>query len=126
MAEQAIYSQLSGVAALGNRVYPDKLPQNVAYPAAVYQQVGPENRYPTFKRDTAGLVEATIQVDVYGQSSQGKAAFDAVAQAVRRALQRKGSGNVEDMFIDTGRNEYEEDTDLYRKSYDVRAWYRET
>ena len=39
MAEQAIYDQLAAVPALGNRVYPLVLPQNVQYPAAVYQRI---------------------------------------------------------------------------------------
>ena len=40
MAEADIYAALStGVPALGSRIYPLKLPQNVAYPAVVYQRI---------------------------------------------------------------------------------------
>ena len=49
-----------------------------------------------------------------------------VVQAVRAALQRQASGDAIDMYLDAERDDYEEDTDLYRKSYDVRVWYRET
>ena len=30
------------------------------------------------------------------------------------------------MFLEAERDDFEEDTKLFRKSYDVRAWYRET
>ena len=58
MAEQAIYAQLAQpLPALGNRIYPLKLPQNVQYPAAVYQRIS-ANRTSAFGRD-AEPVEAT-------------------------------------------------------------------
>ena len=69
---------------------------------------------------------ATIQVDVYGEGGKGYAAFIAVTEAVRAALQRQSSGTVIDMYLDAERDDYEDETKLYRKSYDVRAWYRET
>ena len=125
MAEQAIRSQLAAIPALGDRVYPNKLPQNVVYPAAVYQRIGPTNRFPAFGGD-ADLVEVTFQLDIYGQSSQAEAAFALVTTAVRKAVQRQTFGNVEDVFLDNESDDYEDETDLIRKSFDVRAWYRET
>ena len=35
-------------------------------------------------------------------------------------------GDAIDMFLEAERDDFEEDTNLFRKSYDVRAWYRET
>ena len=125
MVEQALYTQIATVAALGSRIYPDKLPQNVVYPAAVYTLTGPENRFLTFGRD-AGPVEATFQVDVYDVAGKGKQAFNVIATATRRALQRHSDAVIIDIFMDTGRDQYEDETDLFRKSYDVRVWYRET
>ena len=69
---------------------------------------------------------ATIQVDVYGAKGDGYGDFNMVTEAVRRALQRQSSGAVIDMYLDAERDEYEDETELYSKSYDVRAWYRET
>ena len=64
-------------------------------------------------------------MDLYGQKSAGYGVFDVLATDVRLAMQRV-RGIALDMFIDAERDDYEEDTQLYRKSYDVRVWYRET
>lgn len=123
MSEAVIKTNLDGVAALGSRVYPLVLPQTVAYPAATYQRISAV-RPSAFGVD-AGLVEAVIQVDVYGFRQDGYGAFNAVADSVRTALQRRSSGVVQDMYIDAERDAFEDDADLYRKSFDVRTWYRE-
>ena len=124
MAEQAIHNQLATVTALGDRIYPLVLPQNVEYPAATFQRISAP-RVSAFGEDIEP-VEATIQVDVYSQRSKGYAAFQTLAEAARVALQRQASGDGIQTFLDADRDDYEDDTDLYRKSYDVRAWYRET
>ena len=117
-----------GVPALGDRIYPLKLPQNVAHPAVVYQRISAP-RLSAFKRDVTA-VAATIQVDVYGDEEKGYEAFADVADAVRMALQRYRSKShpfiILDTFIDAERDDYEENTKLFRKSFDIRAWYRET
>ena len=118
---------------LGGRIYPLKLPQNVAHPAVVYQRISAP-RLSAFGRDVTA-VAATIQVDVYGDEEKGYEAFADVADAVRMALQRIGTGDttpdtildtILDTFIDAERDDYEENTKLFRKSFDIRAWYRET
>ena len=114
---------------MGGRIYPLKLPQNVAHPAVVYQRISAP-RLSAFKRDVTA-VAATIQVDVYGDEEKGYEAFADVADAVRMALQRIGTGpttpdTILDTFIDAERDDYEENTKLFRKSFDIRAWYRET
>ena len=124
MAEAAVYTQLSGVTALGNRIYPLVLPQNVTYPAAVYQRIA-ATRISGFGRDVEE-VPATIQVDVYGAKATGYAAFYNLAGDVRAVLQRQRISGAIDMFLDAERDDYEEDTSLYRKSFDVRVWYRES
>ena len=123
MAEKAVFDQLDAIPALSGRVYPLQLPQNVLYPAVVYQRIS-GLRTSAFKRD-ATPVDATIQVDLYAEYEKGYAAFEAVVQSVRAALQRQATGNAIDMFLAAERDEYEEGTDLYRKTYDVRVWYRE-
>ena len=123
MAEQAIKTLLNGVSALGDRVYPSVLPQNVKYPAAVYQRISAD-RTSAFGADT-GLVRAVIQVDIYTSRAAGFSAFETLGRAVRAALQRQSSGTVTDIFIDAERDDYEDDTELYRKSYDFGVWYTE-
>ena len=124
MAEAAVYAQLNAIPALAGKVYPLRLPQDVAYPAAVYQRIGVV-RYPAFGRD-ARVAHATIQVDVYDNHSTGFGSFHTITELVRAALQRQGSGNAIDMMIETERDEFEDKTDLLRKSYDIRVPYRET
>ena len=124
MAEADIYNALStGVPALGSRIYPLKLPQNVAYPAVVYQRLTTK-RYQAFGK-TLKLREPTIQVDVYGHQSGGYEAFKTVAKAVETTLDLHAAGNVEVTYIDEERDDYEENTELFRKSFDIRPWYRE-
>ena len=123
MAEKAVFDQLDAIPALGGRVYPLRLPQNVIYPAAVYQRINAP-RISAFGRDVTP-VEASMQVDLYAEQGKGYEAFEAVVQSIRAALQRQASGNAIAMFIDADRDDYEEDTDLYRRTYDVRVWYRE-
>lgn len=135
MAEQAILDQLKTLTGLGatlvapnaGRVYPLTLPQGVKYPAATYQRIT-TTRYSALSED-ANVVEATIQVDVYADRDSGYSNFDTTADAVRGALQRHrdisagATPKVQGIFIDAERDEYEEDTKLYRRSFDVRVWY---
>ena len=125
MAEADIYDALStGVAALGSRIYPLKLPQNVVYPAVVQQRIS-TIRHSAFGRDVP-LVEPVIQIDVYSHQSAGAGVFYSLLDEVRRALQRYRGGTVSDTYIDAERDDYEENTELFRKSFDIRPWYRET
>ena len=71
-------------------------------------------------------MEATFQVSIYSARAKGPIVFDTVAQAVRAAVQRQKVGVIVDTFIDAERDDYEDKTRLYRKTFDVRAWYRET
>ena len=125
MAEADIYNALStGVPALGDRIYPLKLPQNVAYPEVVYQRLTTK-RLSAFGRDVTA-VQAIIQVDVYGEEGKGYEEFADVADEVRVVLQRHSGGTILDTYIDEERDDYEENTELFRKSFDIRPWYRET
>ena len=127
MSEQAVYARLSAITGLGGRVYPMVLPQNVEYPAATFQRIT-TTRYSGFGRD-ASAVEATIQVDIYSPLTAGYGALSTLSDSVRGALQRvatpTGTPPVYDAFIDAERDDYEDDTELLRKSFDVRVWYEE-
>ena len=125
MSKAAIYTRVNAVTELAGKVYPRKLPQDVQYPAAVYERIGPVNRFSQFKVD-ADLVEATIQVDVYGEETMGEVAFETLTDKVRVALQRTRGPDADALFIDADRDAYEDDTKLLRRTFDVRVWYRET
>ena len=102
------------------------LPQDVDYPAAVYQRIA-ATRPSAFNRDVVP-VEAMIQVDVYSRRIVGYDQLNALGESVRTVLQRvssQGTPPVYDVYIDSERDEYEDDTDLFRKSFDLRIWYEE-
>lgn len=129
MAEQAIYDRLrTAVTELGGRIYPMVLPQDVAYPAATYQRISPTERVRGFG-STTNLRESTFQVDVYSRRGAGFSAFLTVAKAVGDALERFSNliltPALEVAYVENERDLYEDETELFRKSYDVRTWYRE-
>ena len=128
MAERAIHTQLSGVGALGGRVYPQVLPQNVTYPAATYQRitstaavVRPSGAMPSRWRPpsrwTCTQPRAKATKNSTPLSSQSGRSF--------RGSARRAQTAPSTCFLDSERDDYEDDTKLYRKSFDVRVWYRE-
>ena len=127
MAEHAIAARLRTITALGDRVYPLKAPVDVTTPYATLQRVT-TTRYSKFGRDS-DKVEPTIQVDVYAGEGAGQQAFYELADAVRVALQRYSDASstprIVDTTIEAERDDYEPDTQLFRKSFDIRAWYSE-
>ena len=78
---------------------------------------------------TTNLREGTFQVDVYSRSGEGLSAFLTVAKAVGDALERFSNLTLtpalEVAYVENERDLYEDETELFRKSYDVRTWYRE-
>ena len=125
MADQPIYDRLrTDAPMLGGRIYPRILPQHVVYPAAVYTRVSAPR---THLMSGPPLIEATLQVDVYGHRNDGAVAFQAVVDEVESALDRYKSATTTPpilaSYIDNERDDYEDETQLYRKSYDLRTWY---
>lgn len=127
MAERVVLARISAIPAIANRVYPLTLPQNVLYPAVRFERIGAP-RTSAMGRDIP-LVGALIQVDIFGEIDAGYPAFSAVYTAVRQSLQRfkdpTGTPSVDDVFIERDADDYEDETRLYRKTYDFRIWYRE-
>ena len=127
MAEQAVYARLSAIPALGADVHWLKLPQDVTYPAAKYQRIDAP-RISASGEDIPD-VAALIQVDIFARAAAGGAAFNSVCEAVRATFQRVSSPNstppITDVFIEGERDDYEDETDLLRKTFDFRIWYRE-
>ena len=67
-----------------------------------------------------------MQVDIYGRRDARHPRHSTPSLSpAGRALQRQHSGDAIDMMLEGERDDYEEDTELFRKSYDVRVWYRE-
>ena len=96
MADQPIYDRLrTDAPMLGGRIYPRILPDKVAYPAAVYTRVSAPR---THLMKGAPLIEATLQIDVYGEAEKGAPAFQSVVDEVESALDRYKSATTSRRF----------------------------
>jgi hypothetical protein len=67
MVEKGLYTVLTTPATIaGARIYP-RLPQNVAFPAVRYQQIG-STRIHSIEGDNVGPTEFTMQIDCMGNT----------------------------------------------------------
>jgi hypothetical protein len=91
---EAVYARLaahSGVVALvGDRVYPDKLPQPPTFPAIAYTRVSQRGRFTD--DGPCGPDAARIQIDCYASDRDGS---HVLGDAVADALNGWGEGNVQ-------------------------------
>lgn len=112
--EESLFAILSGGAAgaiVSTRIYPDKLPQNVTYPALRYQRISTARaQYRVLDRSSqnkATRQEPRMQVDCYAVT---RSAANALAVAVRSDLDGY-SGTSASLTIDRSYVE-EEDASL--------------
>ena len=125
--EATLYTRLTTHAGLSAlvvlRVYPNHLPQDVAYPAISYRRVTTQ-RPSNFGAD-AGIVRARFQIDVWASSYDSASA---VREQVRSALQRwtNTSGTVvqDTLFLDD-QELYEDDIDVHHFPLDFEIIYEE-
>jgi len=132
--ESDLYDRLSGFAGLaalvGTRLYPNRLPEAVAYPALSWLRVS--SIRPIAMGSDSGIVRMRLQVDVW---ATGHDSMTAVAEQVRLALRRwrKTSGTeVLDCFMDNEIDQFEADapdgagrTGLFHRALDFELIYRE-
>ena len=105
---------------LGNRVYPVKLPQNASFPAARYVRVGTVRGYTHNGPDCLPAVQ--FQIDVFDNTFAGvRAAWEQVRQSL------SGFQGVDILIatLDTERDDFEDDTKLYRVMADFVILYNE-
>lgn len=119
MIEPMIYTHLAGQAGVsalvGARIYPLIMPQDGALPALVYTIVSavPINSLGGF----SGLINPRVQIDCWAKTyGQAKA----LAEAVHQAMDTRNA-NFDALLIDM-RDDYEEDTKLYRVLQDYSIW----
>lgn len=126
--EETLYTRLSGYAGLtalvSTRIYPNQKAQDVALPAVSYRRVS-SNRYSAMGID-AEVVKARFQVDVWASTYDSASA---VRDQVRGALQRwrnSGTGStVQDTFIISETDLFEDDTKQHHIAIDVEINYIE-
>ena len=126
--ETTLYNRLSGYAGLialvSTRISPNIKAQDSALPAVTYRRVS-STRYNAMAVD-AQVVKARFQVDVWASSYESAAA---VRDQVRACLQRWRDGTagavVQDTFIVTETDLYEDDTHQHHIAIDVEINYDE-
>ena len=126
--EEAIKTRLdtfSGLTALvSSRIYYVEMPQDVAYPAVVYQRITTDR--PSAMGSDIGIARVRFQVTVYGD-----VAIDVrnAAQQVRAALQR-WNGTEQGVvilatFMEDEIDQKNPDVDIFQRIIDVEVNHRE-
>lgn len=127
MIEEVLHTRLSGFAGLatlvGDRVYPNIMPQNVTLPAVSFRRV-------TSRRERAmvadpGIVRGRFQFDAW--ASTYDAARD-VREQIRLALERWDTTvdtAVDTIFVESEVDLYEDDTEIHHLVIDFEVIYRE-
>jgi len=125
--EDAIYSRgttHAGLSALiGLRLYPGLAPQNVGYPAVVYQRISavPES----LMTDDTDILRERFQMTVLAEDY---ATASATAIQVKAAFQRwqgtEASVIVEDSFLSGDIDLYNPDTELHQRAIDFEIVHR--
>lgn len=105
---------------IGTRMFPVKLPQNPTFPAVMIQTISGERVHST--DGASGLAGPRIQIDCWAESY---ADADAVFEAVRKRLDGKGNGDIQGMFIQSERDDFDFELGIYNRSMDVFVWHKE-
>ncbi len=126
--EDAIKSRLDGFTALtdlvSTRIYFVEMPQDVTYPAVVYQRISTDR--PSAMGADIGIARARFQVSVFGD-----VAIDVrnAAQQVRAALQRwngtEATVTILETFMQDEQDQKNPDVDVFQRLIDVEVNYRE-
>lgn len=132
--ETLIFTRLStfgGLTALiGTRVYPNIAPQNAARPFVTYRRVTSDR--PAAMGSDSGVVRARFQFDTFAEDDETEVGFDdaaAIRAQIRAALKRwrdpVGPPVVQDTFLVSEIDLYEDDTRLHHLADDYEVNYRE-
>lgn len=115
----------SGVSELaGSRVHPDRLPQDVAYPAIRYLVLDRVEVLAKPNRATPRIVRARVQVDVYAPTYAGAKALGAAVKAAIYGWVAAGDGVIGARVVDESDANDAEET-MQRVSLDASITYNE-
>lgn len=122
---EAIYAHLVAnprvAAVLSNRIYPDKLPQDVTKPAAVYFVISSPR---TYSYDApSGVADTRLQFNVHGlRKEDAKGGSEAIRQAVSGFAGMLGGPagvDVTSIFVDDEDSGYDDELELYTSRIDI-------
>lgn len=127
MIEDALYSIITAnadvTAIIGDRIYPDKLPQKPTLPTLVYYNVGGT---PQGQHSGAATLEFTrFQIDAYAKTSRSaKLLLDAVRQAVESYRGLVGGVRIDTIsIIEHAVGDYDDVPDDYRRTTEIGVWH---
>lgn len=129
MIESGLFAFLSGNAAINtlcsDRIYPVILPQAPALPCVTYRIEG-EQRSKNLSEGQESFVGATLMLDAWGETYKtAKALSEALRSELMNYQGLMGSVNVNQVFIDSPIDVYEDRVELHRSSRVFTIWYRE-
>jgi len=105
---------------VGTRIHPVIIPQKPPFPSVAIQTISGQRVHST--DGASGLTGPRIQIDCWDETFAGA---DAVFEAVRKRVDGKGSGVIQGMFIESERDSYDFEINLYGRSMDVFVWHEE-
>lgn len=126
---EQVFAKLSADAMVaqlvGQRLFPDILPQGAALPAVVYQVIEERSQNTLSGLSSDDITSTTLQVNCYARPSAagggGYLQAHAVADAVEAVL-----GNLSDVglsaWLQLRRDLYDNDTEYFRVSLDFSLW----
>ena len=108
----------------GERIYPVILPQGQVNPSLVYNRVSGLGSH--HMQGPSGLSRPRYQIDAYAQTpDEANALADLVKFHLDGFQGLMGSVNVQGVFFDTEREDYQADVNLFRVSRDYIIWLEE-
>ena len=124
LTEEVLFAYLSatvGISSLvGNRIYPLRLPDEVAMPAMVYSKV--DCTRAVAHSGSAKLAEARFQLDCYSDDYlQAKR----LARAVSDNLHGHKDLNIQAAFADNENDGFESAGSIFRVRVDIILWHKE-
>lgn len=113
------------IAAIGDRVYPRRLPRDATLPAVVYRRIDTADRVRS-QAGPSGLVTPRIQLDIWAMDPD---VADQVAEALRIRLDgyrgQMGDVPVGSAFVVGDVDDDDPETGLYRRILDVSITHEE-
>lgn len=114
------------------RVYPIVLPQGERQASIVYTRISAQGDHHT--EGASGLMQTRLQVDAWAPSADGAAALAGLVKARLDGYRGPmvapgpsgGTVDVQGVFFDSEREDYQPDIEMYRVSRDFLIWYEES
>ena len=108
----------------GSRIYPVVLQQGQREPSLVFNRISGQGDH--HMQGPSGLTRPRFQIDAYAPSHDDAAELaDLVKLALDGYSGLMGSVNVQGVFFETEREDYQSDVGLHRVSRDYLIWYEE-